>query len=436
MEHDRDTDWLRRMRYDLKRETNTRGVNIMSANYQAKIGKTINLDKEFKDFLSKFESETMLSIEIEVDADFHVMVHKTYELFQSSPTYIVTYKDQICTGAPPYEHVYKIQSDVFLVFYQNTSKTQYRWRCKLVKENMTSDEAVKILHKMADDYVKYLNNKRRSMIMDGKNVLEDVILPSKLKKSILDDLDNFLVSREKYKKMNMAWKRGYIFSGPPGNGKTLLLKKIGSSYGLTLKNILDYIDNSGQLKLPHHYNDNSYYEDDITGLNIHKIVTGEHEDSPPEIFYLEDMDKVIGRNDEDFSKITLSDFLTAIDGVKRLADGIILIGTTNNKDRLETAILGRPGRFERIYEIDRPGKIQILDFFKHKKFVIENKSTSENYANILFNKKFSMAFVEEFVLSCITDLENHTISKKVAESVLDTLETYNKLELKETSVGF
>ena len=49
---------------------------------------------------------------------------------------------------------------------------------------------------------------------------DDVILDPAMKKSIVGEVTKFFDSRERYQKLRVPWKRGIIYHGPPGNGKT------------------------------------------------------------------------------------------------------------------------------------------------------------------------------------------------------------------------
>jgi hypothetical protein len=53
---------------------------------------------------------------------------------------------------------------------------------------------------------------------------KDVILDPEMKEAIIEDVQGFFESREAYKKLKVPWKRGIIYYGPPGNGKTISIK--------------------------------------------------------------------------------------------------------------------------------------------------------------------------------------------------------------------
>ena len=53
---------------------------------------------------------------------------------------------------------------------------------------------------------------------------DDVILDKDKKESIINDVDSFFDSRDTYERLKVPWKRGVIYYGPPGNGKTISIK--------------------------------------------------------------------------------------------------------------------------------------------------------------------------------------------------------------------
>lgn len=55
---------------------------------------------------------------------------------------------------------------------------------------------------------------------------ENVILDEGMKKDIVGDINRFFDGRKTYGRLKVPWKRGLIFHGPPGNGKTISIKAI------------------------------------------------------------------------------------------------------------------------------------------------------------------------------------------------------------------
>ena len=62
-----------------------------------------------------------------------------------------------------------------------------------------------------------------------KSRWEDVILDEGMKRKIISDVENFFDSRDTYERLKVPWKRGVIYHGPPGNGKTISIKAMVNS---------------------------------------------------------------------------------------------------------------------------------------------------------------------------------------------------------------
>jgi SpoVK/Ycf46/Vps4 family AAA+-type ATPase len=398
-----------------------------------KLGKELR-ESRLEEELFLENNKDLIGFGIDYDTKTLQMFAETYELISSTKKGLLSIDGHFSCDTAPFEYVFDLGDGFFCIFYTLCEKggTDYRYKVSIVKKEMTQPEAINIIKKLAKDYVNHRKIIQESLFRKGEKVLDDVILPNKLKQSMLKDFKNFLKSRKKYKEFGMIWKRGYIFHGPPGNGKTLFVRKLGPAFGLNMTDISSRIAPDGSLSLPQYadpYDNGGMFD-------LGKYATGEDDDNPPEIYYLEDMEKVIGKNENDFAKITLSNFLTALDGVSRLANGLIILGTTNNKDCLENSILGRPGRFDRVYEFPKPEQAEILKFFERKNFLIEDKKVTGNFTNLMVEKGFSMAFVEDFVLTGATQVGKHVISLSQAESIMEDLQHYNKLEAKAESIGF
>ena len=60
---------------------------------------------------------------------------------------------------------------------------------------------------------------------------ENLVLAGSLKEEIRDDLSRFFATRETYERHGVPWKRGVLFVGPPGNGKTHAVKALINAMG-------------------------------------------------------------------------------------------------------------------------------------------------------------------------------------------------------------
>ncbi|KAJ1384081.1 P-loop containing nucleoside triphosphate hydrolase [Sesbania bispinosa] len=48
------------------------------------------------------------------------------------------------------------------------------------------------------------------------------------KEEIINDLVKFRNGKDYYAKIGKAWKRGYLFHGPPGTGKSTMIAAMGN----------------------------------------------------------------------------------------------------------------------------------------------------------------------------------------------------------------
>jgi len=157
---------------------------------------------------------------------------------------------------------------------------------------------------------------------------ENLILAGSLKQEIQDDIRRFIAARETYERYGIPWKRGILFVGPPGNGKTHAVKALINS-----------------LEVPCLYVRSLMTMRNTEHGSIHEIFKRARE-STPCVLVLEDLDAM-------FTPRTRSYFLNELDGFAANT-GIIVLATTNYPERLDPSILERPSRFDRKYHFNLP----------------------------------------------------------------------------------
>ncbi|KAM3694342.1 hypothetical protein ACJW31_07G050900 [Castanea mollissima] len=165
----------------------------------------------------------------------------------------------------------------------------------------------------------------RSVNLEHPATFEKLAMEPELKKMVKDDLDRFVRTKELYKKVGKAWKRGYLIYGPPGTGKSSLIAAMANHLKF---NIYD-------LNLSSRLSD----------LQLRKILLSTSNRS---ILAIEDIDRAAELNDRERRDelFTLSGLLNIIDGLwSSCGDERIIVFTTNHKDRLDPALL-RPGRID------------------------------------------------------------------------------------------
>lgn len=171
--------------------------------------------------------------------------------------------------------------------------------------------------------------------------IESIFLPKGIKDSLLDDISGFFENEKKYERIGAPWHRGYLFYGPPGNGKSSLVAAISHRYKMSL-----YSLSLAALK-----DDNML----VTAIN------GIEENS---ILLLEDVDifsSSVTRDSDLGPGPTLAGLLNALDGVAT-PNGLMTFMTTNHVENLDDALI-RAGRMDKKVHLLPPTDSQIEEMF-------------------------------------------------------------------------
>lgn len=171
---------------------------------------------------------------------------------------------------------------------------------------------------------------------------DDLILSDKIKTEIQMNLKNLIEYREIYKKNGLQVKRGLILAGEPGTGKTVLAK--------ILCNTIDW----------------TFVWVTSKNLESAKRVAQIVElcrDLSPAVLFLEDIDLFGGSRESNSNPMMLGELLNQLDGIEENTD-IIVIGSTNNKEVLEKALVSRPGRFDKVIDFPLPEYEERLKMLK------------------------------------------------------------------------
>ena len=148
---------------------------------------------------------------------------------------------------------------------------------------------------------------------------DDVILDEEIKKGIQRDIEGFFKSKDSYKRYGIAWKRGIILYGVPGNGKTISIKALINNLANRSQPIPTLYVKS--LKSP--------YGPQVSVGQVFERARS----MAPCCLVLEDIDSLI--TDE-----VRSYFLNEVDGLSD-NDGLLILGTTNHRE-YSTLLLSCP----------------------------------------------------------------------------------------------
>lgn len=157
---------------------------------------------------------------------------------------------------------------------------------------------------------------------------DDLVLADDLKTLIRDDFSAFLQSEDRYQRLGISWRRGALLIGPPGNGKTHCVRALVKELAVSSL----YVQS-----LSHQY---------FTPEQMWHKVFDRARGLRPCVLVLEDLDSLVTDENRSF-------FLNQLDGFEQ-NHGLIVLATTNHPDRIDSAIIDRPSRFDRKYHFDLP----------------------------------------------------------------------------------
>lgn len=196
------------------------------------------------------------------------------------------------------------------------------------------------------DYDKYL-------VAQTGVTWDDVGGYDEVKTWVKTNLELPMMHRDLYETYGLGMPKGFLLAGPPGNGKTLILKAIAT-------------DLAGKHKRPGLFL--------ISGPELLNLYVGEtermirgvfaaaeeffRENGYPAIIGIDEAESLLSKRgsgvSSDIDKTIVPTFLTCMDGVRGTSAVVALI--TNRPDMLDPAVT-REGRCDRKLEIGRPDRV-------------------------------------------------------------------------------
>lgn len=159
--------------------------------------------------------------------------------------------------------------------------------------------------------------------------LDSIVLPGDVIPQITSDAEAFLSNESWYNERGIPYRRGYLFVGPAGTGKSSTAAALAGHLGLPL-----YVLNFGSI-----LNDNALI-DAVTTVPSRSILLVEDIDAGGPAEKREDR--------SERSLLTLSALLNVLDGAMA-REGRLLVVTANNTTKIDPAVL-RPGRIDQRFE--------------------------------------------------------------------------------------
>jgi len=225
---------------------------------------------------------------------------------------------------------------------------------------------------------------------------DNLILPEALKQQLQSDFSQFFDSRETYERYGIAWRRGAILIGPPGNGKTHTVKALINSLGQPCLYV------------------RSFKSDTSEQENIAEVFKRAR--MSPCVVVLEDLDAMIHDQNRSF-------FLNELDGFQP-NNGVVVLATTNHAEKLDPAILDRPSRFDRKYQFNLPGEAERLRYMQKWNAELQAElRLSDATVSLLVRKTdgFSFAYLKELFVASMAQWMSLEGRTSMAEVVLEQL---------------
>nr|MDJ0740357.1 ATP-dependent Clp protease adaptor ClpS [Gammaproteobacteria bacterium] len=157
----------------------------------------------------------------------------------------------------------------------------------------------------------------------------DIILPDKTLEELERTVVRFCRQRKQLRELGLQTKRGVMFWGPPGTGKTHTIRYLASQ----LHEHTTFLVTAEQIGLLPEY------------FSLARLLQ-------PVIFVIEDADllaKSRGMLHGASEEMLLNHLLNEMDGLKEDAD-ILFVLSTNKPEVLEEALVARPGRVDQLIE--------------------------------------------------------------------------------------
>jgi len=163
-----------------------------------------------------------------------------------------------------------------------------------------------------------------------------IILPADVLDLIDRNLKQFHQQRERLHELGMSVRKGVLFHGPPGTGKTYAVQYLHE----TMPDCTILLITAQQVLLLRHY------------MELARLLQ-------PSIVVIEDVDLIArDRNQQSGAgtEVMLNELLNQMDGLNP-ESAVYVVLTTNHPEVLEDAIVSRPGRIDQTIEFPLPDAV-------------------------------------------------------------------------------
>lgn len=221
-------------------------------------------------------------------------------------------------------------------------------------------------------------------------LLDSVVLKSGEKEALLQDVENFMASRQRYRRLGVPYHRGYLLYGPPGTGKTSLVSGLAARFGMSIYavNLTEFNDRTLKAAI------NQVPENSVILFEDIDCMKAGNRRSAHDACAVKPMAGCENNETTDRFGVTLSGLLNVLDGF-HAPENVLFVMTTNQIDVLDPALL-RPGRIDYKLFLGEAAESQKVELFL-RFFPEAGKSEAREFARLHFAE--TMAQFQGLLLS-------------------------------------